>query len=289
MTSQHTVTIALVQMSMSSHCSANIKKAVTLVNKAAQRGAQIVCLPEIFPFLYFPQEEKNEKWFSFAESIPGPTTTLLSTVAQEHKIVLIGGSIFEKSGTKYYNTSVVFNINGKIMGRYRKVHIPHDPKFYEQHYFSPGDLGYCVCPTPYGKIAVLICYDQWFPEAARIATLRGAEIIFYPTAIGYIKDVDPEEGRNGNWHDAWETVQRGHAIANSVHIAAVNRVGSEGDLHFWGRSFIAAPFGKILAKGSDQEEIVMARCDLSEGKQVQEAWRFLHNRRPEMYKDLTKK
>lgn len=280
-----TVTIALVQMSMGTDSASNLAKACAKVKEAAQRGANIVCLPELFPYLYFPQEEDNKRWFNIAESIPGPTSEKLSVLAKENKIVLVGGSIFEKSGKKYYNTSVVFNPDGKIVGKYRKLHIPHDPLFYEQHYFAPGDKGYCVCQTAYGKIAVLICYDQWFPEAARSVTLQGAEIIFYPTAIGWIKGVKPEEG---DWHDAWETVQRGHAIANGVYVAAVNRVGSEGKLHFWGGSFISGPFGTVLARGNDQEQLVIAKCDITKGKNVQEAWCFLHNRRPELYKGLIK-
>lgn len=278
-----TVTIALIQMHMTANPSENVARAITKVAEAVRNGAQIVCLPELFPYLYFPQEEKNKKWFTVAEKIPGPTTKQLSDVAKANKIVLIGGSLFEKSGATYYNTSVVFNETGKIIGTYRKLHVPHDPLFYEQHYFAQGDAGYCLCKTTYGTIAVLICYDQWFPEAARCAALLGAEIIFYPTAIGWINDVEPVEG---DWRDAWETVQRGHAIENGVHIATVNRVGIENNLHFWGNSFISGPFGKILVRGKDDEEIIMATCDIAEGKNVQEAWRFLHNRRPDMYKKL---
>lgn len=279
--------IALVQMKMSAEPQKNLANALKKICLAAKRGAKIVCLPELFTTFYFPQSAKNQKYFVAAEKIPGPTTKALASAAKQNKVVLIGGSIFEKSGRKFYNTSVVFGPNGKLLGKYRKTHIPHDPSFYEQNYFSCGDLGYKVFSTPFGKIAPLICYDQWFPEAARALALKGAEIIFYPTAIGTLKNVQQVEG---NWYDAWQTVQRGHAIANNVFVAAVNRVGKEGKMNFFGGSFVSGPFGKILAKAShSREEILIAKINLSECSQVKKGWRFFKNRRPDTYKALLHK
>ncbi len=196
--------------------------------------------------------------------------------------------LFERSSNgKFYNSAVVIDADGKLFDTYRKIHVPHDPLFYEQNYFALGDLGYRVYKTAYAQIGVLICYDQWFPEAARICTLKGADILFYPTAIGYIKGHTSEDG---DWHDAWETVQRGHAIANGVHVASVNRVGEEGELEFWGSSFICDSFGKILAKASStREEVLVAAVDLGLNKQIRDGWGFLKNRRPNTYKLLAEK
>jgi agmatine deiminase len=275
------VTLGLIQMSMTADASANLQKALAAIERAAEKGAQIACLPELFTSPYFPQEEKADA-AAYADSIPGTVTRALSQAAADNKLVVVGGSIFEKDGNKFYNTSVVFDQKGKLLGRYRKMHIPHDPNFYEQDYFSQGD-GYRVFPTSYGKLAVLICYDQWYPEAARISALMGADIIFYPTAIGTVEGVSQEEG---DWQDAWTTVQRGHAIANCVAVAAVNRVGREGSMAFWGGSFVSSQFGTLLAKGGAKEELVLAKVDLGLGKTVREGWRFFHNRRPKTYARL---
>jgi agmatine deiminase len=249
----------------------------------ADDGAEIVCLPELFNSLYFPQEEKREESV-IAETIPGPTTRALSEAARENHLVLVGGSIYEKAGPNSYNTSVVFDRTGKMIGRYRKVHIPQDPSFYEQNYFTSGS-DYTVLDTSVGKIGVLICFDQWYPEPARVNRLMGAQILFYPTAIGWVRGVEPVEG---DWHEAWEIVQRGHAIANSVVVAAVNRVGVEKDMSFWGGSFVCDQFGKILVRGDDKkEQVLVTQIDLDLGEQIERGWGFLRNRKKETYGRLT--
>ncbi|MFN7990936.1 MAG: carbon-nitrogen hydrolase [Candidatus Micrarchaeia archaeon] len=277
--------VALIQMSMGPDPRKNVEKAVALVGKAAKQGANIVCLPEVFTSPYFPQEEKAEAEL-FAEAIPGPATEALSRAAKENRVVLIGGSLFEKDGKKFYNTAVVFDDDGRLLGKYRKMHIPHDPCFFEQNYFEKGNLGYKVFPTKFGKIGVLICFDQWFPEAARTLALMGADMIFYPTAIGWVEGVDQAEG---DWKEAWEAVQRGHSIANATAVCGVNRVGREGRMTFWGGSFISTQFGTILARGGSEESIVMAEIDLDLAKKVKEGWRFFYNRRPETYGKLVER
>lgn len=283
------VKVALIQMSMVSDQKKNLEKVVRMIGEAAKKGANIVCLPELFLGLYFCQAEHDESAFNQAESIPGPTTQALSDVAKKHQIVLLGGSIFEKTSGKYYNTAPIFGPDGKLIGTYRKTHIPHDPDFFEQNYFSPGDTGIKVFETPFGKICVLICYDQWFPEMARMATLAGAELIVYPTAIGTVDDIAPVDPNiPEDWETMWRSAQVGHAAVNNVYVAALNRVGTEGKMHFWGGSFIANPGGRILAKADDSEQILIAECDFSYVKKMQESWRFLKERRPEMYGDITK-
>jgi agmatine deiminase len=232
---------------------------------------------------YFPQQEQQDA-ARYAETIPGESTQTFTALAKKHQIVIVA-PIFEKaSNCKYYNTAVTIDADGQIVGAYRKIHIPHDPLFYEKSYFAEGDTGYGVYKTKYATIGVLICYDQWFPEAARIEVLKGAEIIFYPTAIGYIKD---HTSSDGDWHDAWLTVQRGHAIANGVHVAAVNRVGSEDELNFWGGSFVCNAFGEIIKEASAcEEEVLVAEVDLAQNKQIREGWGFLRNRRPDTYQPL---
>ena len=277
------VTLGLIQTSVESDRSLNIKKTVERIKEAAAKGAQIVCLQELYRTRYFPQEEKQDA-ASLAETIPGESTRIFSELAKEKKIVIIV-PIFEKaSNGKFYNTAILIDADGKILGSYRKVHVPQDPLFYEKNYFEAGDTGYLVAKTRYGRIGVLICYDQWFPEPARINTLMGAEIIFYPTAIGYIKD---HTSADGDWHDAWKSVQRAHAITNGVHIAAVNRVGEEGELEFWGGSFVCDSFGVVLAEASTRkEEVIVVAVDLSKNKKIREGWGFLKNRRPDTYGSL---
>ena len=280
------VKIGLVQMGMSDSRGENLARVITLVSKAAKQGAQIVCLPELFNAPYFAQSRKEggeaEKW---AEGIPGKTTATLSECARKNSVVLVGGSIYEKSGSHLYNTSAVFAQDGKMTGIYRKTHIPQDPMYFEQDYFEKGDTGFKVFDTPFCKIAVLICYDQWFPEAARCAALAGAHVIFYPTAIGTAKGVEQAEG---NWQKAWENVMRGHAIANCIPVAAANRVGAEGEMDFWGGSFVCDAFGKTLKRAGKKEQVIIAEIDLQHGKDVAEGWRFFYNRRPEMYGAITK-
>ncbi len=280
------VKIGLVQMKMSASADANLQKALSMIAKAASKGAQIVCLPELFTAPYFAQSPKAKKEAeTYAETIPGSTTDSLSSAAKENRVILIGGSIYEKDAKtgKLYNTSCIFGENGKMLGKYRKVHIPHDECFFEQDYFEKGDLGFKTFGTKLGKIAPLICYDQWFPEAARSVALSGADIIFYPTAIATVRGVEQAEG---NWQQAWENVMRGHAIANGVIVAAVNRCGSEGKMDFWGGSFICDAFGKTLARAGSKEEVVIAKVALEHSKMVREGWRFFHNRRPGEYGKL---
>jgi agmatine deiminase len=262
-----------------------MKKTVEKIEQAAQKGAQIVCLQELYRTRYFPQQEKQDVT-GLAESIPGETTKMFSELAKKHKLVIIA-PLFEKAkDNKFYNSAVVINANGKLLGTYRKAHIPNDPYFYEKDYFEEGDTEYKVFETPFARISALICYDQWFPEPARICSLKGAEIIFYPTAIGYVKDYTSEDG---DWHDAWKTVQRAHAIGNGIHVAAVNRVGEEGELQFWGGSFVCDSFGKVLNEASTTtEEVLIVKVDLSKNKRIQDGWGFLKNRRPDTYKRLLK-
>ncbi len=278
------VRIGLIQTAVSDDIADNMKKTVERIKEASRRGAQIVCLQELYRTKYFPQEEKQDA-SKLAETIPGESTRALSELAQKNKIVIIAPLFEEGSNGKYYNSAAIIDADGKISGTYRKVHIPNDPYFYEKNYFEAGDQGYCVHKTQYARIGVLICYDQWFPEPARINALNGAEIIFYPTAIGYIKGYTSSDG---DWHDAWKTVQRAHAIANGVHVAAVNRVGEEGQLKFWGGSFVCDSFGKVLKEASStKEEVLIAEVELSKNKEIQEGWGFLKNRRPDTYNSLS--
>ncbi len=280
------VTVALVQMQMSSSQEENLQKAVAGIREAATKGAQMVALPELFLDPYFPREERAAvEWR--AQGIPGPLTKKLGSAAKEAGVVLIGGSLYEKADGRHYNTSVVFDRDGKLLGSYRKSHIPHDPGFYEKNYFTPGDTGFRVFDTAYGKIAVLICYDQWFPEAARIVALHGAGIIFYPTAIGTVDGVEQAEG---DWTGAWVTAQRAHGIVSGVHVAAINRTGTEGDMTFFGTSFVSGPFGRVLGQASrDKEEILLAECDFAMNEHVKKGWGFLQNRRPDLYRQLLEK
>jgi agmatine deiminase len=279
------VTIGLIQTSVSENVADNMTKTAEKIEQAAQKGAQIICLQELYRTRYFPQQEKQDAG-RLAESIPGESTRLFSGLAKKHKVVIIA-PLFEKAADgKFYNSAVVIGSDGEIMGTYRKAHIPHDPYFYEKDYFEEGNSDYKVFETAFAKIGVLICYDQWFPEPARINALKGAEIIFYPTAIGYVKGYTSADG---DWHDAWKTVQRAHAIANGIHVAAVNRVGEEGELEFWGGSFVCDSFGKVLAEADTaKEEVMVAKVDLGKNKRIQDGWGFLRNRRPDTYSPLTK-
>jgi len=278
------VTIALIQTQVSEDIDLNLRKALELVREAAGKGAQIVCLPELYRTRYFPQWDRDgysgPNAESLAESIPGPSTGAFSALARELEIVIIV-PLFERDTSGYYNSVVVIDADGSLLPTYRKVHIPHDPLFYEKSYFIPGEE-IRVYDTRYAKISALICFDQWFPEAARVAALAGAQIIFYPTAIGWIRgEEQPEEG---DWHDAWQTVQRGHAIASSVCVAAVNRAGREDELIFWGGSFVCDCFGRVLAEASSSgEEVLLASLDLAKNEAVQEGWGFFRCRRPDLY------
>jgi agmatine deiminase len=274
------VSIGLIQTTVSDNIASNMKKTMRRIEDASRKGAQIVCLEELYRTRYFPQAQKQDV-SNLAETVPGESTRAFSALAKKNRIVIIA-PIFEKaSNGKYYNSAVVIDADGKILGVYRKVHIPNDPFFYEKNYFEAGETGYCVLETRYARVGVLICYDQWFPEPARINALKGAQIIFYPTAIGWIKGYTSSDG---DWHDAWKTVQRAHAIANGVHVAAVNRVGEEEQLKFWGGSFVCDAFGVMLKEASyTEEETLVVKVDLAKNKRIQEGWGFLRNRRPDTY------
>ncbi|MBI4516969.1 MAG: carbon-nitrogen hydrolase [Deltaproteobacteria bacterium] len=281
------VVVALVQMRCAEDTAANLATALARIAEAAQRGAQIVCLPELFCSRYFCQSEEH-KFFALAEPIPGPSTTALSRAAAQHGVAIVG-SLFEcRAPGLYHNTAVVFDADGSLAGVYRKMHIPDDPLYYEKFYFTPGDLGFRSLATRYASVAPLVCWDQWYPEAARLAALGGAQILFYPTAIAWHREEKAEFG--SAQHDAWQTMQRSHAIANGVFVAAANRVGHEGTLEFWGASFIVDPFGRVLARADHgSEEIVLARCDLALIAETRQHWPFLRDRRIDAYGDLVKR
>ncbi len=281
------MTIALVQPKCSTSKEENVGMALARIAEAAAAGAKVVCLPELFGGHYPCQSEDHRK-FAEAEPIPGPTSQALAEAARRHGVVLIG-SLFERRGPGlYHNTAVVWDADGRQAGLYRKMHIPDDPCYYEKFYFTPGDLGFPSFPTRYGRVGVSVCWDQWFPEAARLVALSGAEMIFYPTAIGWLGHEKAQFG--ASQHTAWETVMRGHAVANGLFVAAVNRTGVEGQLEFWGASFVAGPNGSLLARAShDREELLLAECDLDEIDFVRTHWPFLRDRRIDAYGDLQKR
>jgi N-carbamoylputrescine amidase len=286
-TSKNIVTIGLVQMRCTAQPRANLNKGLALVEKAAKRGAHIVCLPELFRSRYFCQTEDHGQ-FALAEPIPGPTTTALAQAARKHRVTIIG-SIFEKrSAGVYHNTAVIIDATGKLVGRYRKMHIPDDPLYYEKFYFTPGDLGFQSFPTKHAKIGALVCWDQWYPEGARLTALKGAQILFYPTAIGWHLDEKKQFGQKQ--YEAWVTMQRSHAIANGVFVAAPNRIGLEGTVQFWGGSFVCDPFGEVLATAShDKEEVLIVKCDLRQIEQTRQHWPFLRDRRIDAYGGITER
>ena len=266
-----------------------MQKAIAGIRQAAAQGAQIVCLQELFTSLYFCDVEDHDN-FQLAEPIPGPSTEALQPLAKELNVVIIA-SLFEKRAEGlYHNTTAVIDADGSYLGKYRKMHIPDDPAYYEKFYFTPGDLGYKVWKTKYATIGVLICWDQWYPEAARITALMGAEILFYPTAIGWA--TSQEETTNVEQYNAWQTIQRSHAIANGVHVVSVNRVGFEQDgaMKFWGGSFVSNPFGTLLSKAShDNEEVVVTEIDLDKTDSYRTHWPFLRDRRIDSYGEIVKR
>lgn len=277
----NSVKIGMIQMVCSTEKQANIDKSVIKIREAAASGAQIICLQELFASAYFCWEE-NYDYFSLAEAIPGPTTILFSDLARELNIVLVA-SLFEKRAEGiYHNTVAVIDADGQYLGKYRKHHIPDDPGYYEKFYFTPGDKGYKVFNTKYARIGTLICWDQWYPEAARITSLLGAQIIFYPTAIGWA--VSQDEQLNMQQYQAWQTIQRSHSIANGVYVVAVNRTGMEGNMTFWGGSFISDPFGVLLCQASHNgEEIHVQEIDLNKIEETRVHWPFLRDRRIDSY------
>ncbi len=283
------VRVGLVQMSCAKEPSLNLSKAITGIREAAAKGAQIICLQELFTSLYFCDVEEYEN-FKLAEPIPGPSTDSLSAVAKELNVVIIA-SLFEKRAQGiYHNTTAVLDADGTYLGKYRKMHIPDDPAYFEKFYFTPGDLGYKVFQTKYAKIGVLICWDQWYPEAARITSLMGAEILFYPTAIGWATAQD--EDTNQEQYQAWQTIQRSHAVANGVFVVSVNRVGfeQEGRMKFWGGSFVSNPFGNLLYSAShDKEENAVVEIDINKTDFYRTHWPFLRDRRIDSYQPITKR
>ena len=279
------VTLGLIQMSAGVNPTANLNKAFERIAAAAKKGAEIVCLQELFRSRYFCQSE-NPKNFRLAESIPGPTTDALSELAAEREIVIVASVFERRSAGIYHNTAVVIDADGAIAGKYRKMHIPDDPLYYEKFYFTPGDLGFPSFQTRYAKVGALVCWDQWFPEGARLAALSGAQNLLYTTAIGWIPNEPPAVAQQQR--AAWELIQRSHAVANGVYVAAVNRVGREGKVKFWGHSFVAGPFGEIVAlAGGEREEILLAKCDLGKIEETRQSWPFLRDRRIDAYGSLS--
>ena len=279
-----TITVGLVQMACSPDADKNLKCAMDSIRAAAKKGAQIICLPELFLTQYFCQTEDTQN-FSLAEPLPGPTSDTFSKLAKELEVVLIVPLFEKRTQGIYHNTAIVIDADGSVAGTYRKMHIPDDPCFFEKFYFTPGDTGFKSFSTRFGKIGVLICWDQWFPEAARLTCLSGAQFLFYPTAIGY-QDEDAKESIQQI--TAWETIQRSHAISNGVFLGSVNRVARENALTFWGRSFICNPFGKVIGQADNEPQIVIAQCSLPEIESVRQNWPFLRDRRIDAYQGLSK-
>ncbi|MCH7413234.1 carbon-nitrogen hydrolase [Belliella sp. R4-6] len=284
---KRTVKVGLVQNSCSKDLAENREKAIVGIKEAAKNGAQIICLQELFGSLYFCDVEDHSN-FELAEKIPGPSTDFLSPLAKELGVVIIA-SLFEKRAEGlYHNTTAVLDTDGAYLGKYRKMHIPDDPGYYEKFYFTPGDLGYKVFKTKVATIGVLICWDQWYPEASRITALMGAEILFYPTAIGWHKDQD--DTTNKEQYHAWQTIQKSHAVANGVPVVSVNRVGVEGDMRFWGGSFVTNAFGWVTYQASHEDEMVhVEELDMENSDRYRTHWPFLRDRRIETYSPITKR
>jgi agmatine deiminase len=268
-------------MAMTEGFDENVARAVRGVEGAAQRGADVVCLPELFAWRYFPSTRKSN---ATPQRIPGRASRALSDAARINKVALVGGSIFESSGRSRYNTCLVFDEKGRIISRYRKVHLPQDEHYFEQDYFQAG-REYAVAKTAKARLGTLICFDQWYPEAARVNRLMGAEVLFYPTAIGWVKGIEPVEG---DWKRAWEAVQVGHAIANSMVLCVVNRVGTEEGTTFWGGSFVCDQFGKVLLRAGEKEGVFTVDCDLGLEDVIEQGWGFLRNRKKSTYSDIVR-
>lgn len=287
MTPSQKTTLGLVQMSCTADLEANTDKALARLEEAADNGARILCTQELFRGPY-PCQEEDHDVFATAEPLPGPTTERLADLARRKKVVIVSSHFERRAAGVYHNTAAVFDADGSMLGLYRKMHIPDDPHYYEKFYFTPGDLGYRAFRTRYGTIGVLVCWDQWYPEAARLTALCGAQILFYPTAIGWLRDEKDEHG--AAQHTAWETVQRGHAVANGAYVAAVNRVGIEENIEFWGQSFVSDPQGGFVAKASaGGEEILYAEVDLARVESVRQHWPFLRDRRIDSYGPITQR
>ncbi|MBI1290897.1 acyltransferase [bacterium] len=279
--------VGLLQHACTNDPKQNLEKVCQLVRQAAAQGAQIICTQELFRSLYFCQVQSPEI-FDLAETIPGPSTDALQALARELGVVIVG-SLFEKRAPGlYHNTAVIIDADGELLGIYRKMHIPDDPLYFEKYYFTPGDTGFKAWQTRFGRIGVLVCWDQWYPEGARLTALDGAEILFYPTAIGWHEHERETFGEAQ--HDAWETIQRAHAIANGVYVCGINRIGQEGTVTFFGQSYIADPFGRLLYRAThDQEEVIVRDLDLSTIEETRRNWPFLRDRRIDAYGDITKR
>ena len=287
MANASTLLLALVQLRASDDPDDNLARALERVEQAARDGARVVCLPELFRSRYFCQKE-DASAFALAESVPGPSTDAIAKLAASYEIAVVTSVFERRTEGLYHNSAVTLDADGAVAGVYRKMHIPDDPLYYEKYYFTPGDLGFVSVATRYARLGTLVCWDQWFPEAARLAALAGAQILVYPTAIGW--QFDEGEATDRAQHDAWETVQRAHAIANGIFVAAINRVGAEGGIRFWGRSFVADPFGRVLARASStEEETLLVECDLRAIERVRRDWPFLRDRHIDAYGDLEKR
>jgi len=281
------ITVALVQMTCGESKAANVQKALTRIAEAAAAGANLVCLQELFAGRYPCQSEDHAR-FAEAEPIPGTTSDALAAAAAQHGVVVVGSLFERRAAGLYHNTATIYDADGSLLGLYRKMHIPDDPSYYEKFYFTPGDLGFRSFATRAGQVGACVCWDQWYPEAARLTALAGANVLFYPTAIGWLHDEKREYGVSQ--HSAWETMMRSHAIANGVFVAAPNRVGVEGNIEFWGASFVCDPNGNVLARAShDAEETLLVECDLDRIDAVRTHWPFLRDRRIDAYGDLVKR
>ncbi len=293
MTAARPLKVGLVQLSMGADTGDNLARAIAGVREAALRGAAVVVLPELFRSRYFCQSEDSAQ-FALAEAVPGPSTDVLGALAKELKVAIVA-SLFEKRAAGlYHNTAAVLDADGGYLGKYRKMHIPDDPRYYEKYYFTPGDLGFKVFKAKPAQLGVLVCWDQWYPEAARLTAMQGAELLIYPTAIGWHPEEKVQYGERQ--HGAWETVQRGHAVANGCFVVAVNRTGFEpdprgsGGIEFWGQSFIAAPDGRVLVRApQDREAVLVETIDLAEIDAVRAGWPFFRDRRIDAYSDITRR
>ena len=299
MSDNRTAVVGLIQMSCSAEPEQNLQKALDRIAEAAKQGAQIVCLQELFRSQYFCQQE-NPELFDLAEPIPGPSSGALGKAAAQHGVVIVGSLFERRAAGVYHNTATVHRSDGTLAGIYRKMHIPDDPLYYEKYYFTPGDLGFQVFETRFGRVGTLVCWDQWYPEAARLTALRGADLLVYPTAIGWHPAEKQEWGERQR--EAWRTVQRSHAVANNLYVAAVNRVGVEqpladspdkpGDyrgIEFWGSSFVAGPMGETLAEAGEGEQLLLAECDFGKIEQVRRNWPFLRDRRIDAYGEIQRR
>ncbi len=282
------VSFALIQLSCDEDQSKNAVKTFSAIREAASKGAQVICLQELFQSVYFCYEE-NPSFFDLAETIPGPLTNQLGDLAKELRVVIVASMFEKRAAGIFHNTTAVLDADGRYLGKYRKMHIPDDPGYYEKYYFTPGDLGYLVFDTHFAKIGVLICWDQWYPEAARLTALKGAEVLVYPTAIGW--DLEEKNNEiNREQYQAWQTIQRSHSVANGIPVVSVNRVGVEHGQQFWGGSFVSNAFGRVIFQAShDQEEVAIVAVDVDSSEYYRKTWPFFRDRRIDSYGDITKR